>query len=165
MGTIRRILVPTDFGSTSTAAWAFATDLARTLGAELYVLHVVDDLVATVSELPGDGPLRQLQRDLEQSAWDRLGTLSAAKECRDLDVRSAVVASAAAAVAIVDYARDARIDLLVMGTHGRGALSRLMLGSTADHVIRTAPCPVLTIRSEHTGSDSGAVSLACGAVA
>ena len=57
-----------------------------------------------------------------------------------------LITSNAPAVAIVDYARRERIDLIVTGTHGRGAVAHLLMGSVAERVVRTAPCPVLTVR-------------------
>jgi len=57
-----------------------------------------------------------------------------------------VITSNSPSVAIVDYAKQARVDLIVTGTHGRGAVAHLLMGSVAERVVRTAPCPVLTVR-------------------
>ena len=63
-----------------------------------------------------------------------------------LRARPIIITSNTPALAIVGYARDARVDLIVMGTHGRGAMAHLLMGSVAERVVRTAPCPVLTVR-------------------
>ena len=63
-----------------------------------------------------------------------------------LGATAVVRISTSPALAIVDYAREVRVDLIIMGTHGRGAMAQLLMGSVAERVVRTAPCPVLTVR-------------------
>jgi Universal stress protein UspA and related nucleotide-binding proteins len=63
-----------------------------------------------------------------------------------LGARTILRVSATPALAIVEYARDANVDLIVVGTHGRGAMAHLFMGSVAERVVRTASCPVLTVR-------------------
>jgi nucleotide-binding universal stress UspA family protein len=141
------ILVPIDFEQTSEHALGYARDLAGKLGADLHVLHVVNDLFAlsagtegTLTEMP------QLQKRIEENARERIGDLIT-EEHRTAGVKAVIVTSSMPANAIVTYARDNRIDLIVMGSHGRGAAPASMIGSVAERVVRTAPCPVLTLRN------------------
>ena len=118
---IRRILVPTDFSQTSDAALAQARELASALGASLHLVHVVED--ASRSEC--------LAASLEAG----------------LGYETALLTGPAART-IVEYATTRRFDLIVMGTHGRTGVAHLLLGSVAEQVVRTASCPVLTVREQ-----------------
>ena len=132
-----RILVPTDFSKPSDAALAQARRLAENTGATLHVLHVVDNMfLRAVLADPRDyetAALRQLQ--------DRVPV-----EDRGAGAILVVERSDEPADEIISYARIHEIDLIVMGTHGRGRMAHLLLGSVAEKVARTAPCPVLTMR-------------------
>jgi nucleotide-binding universal stress UspA family protein len=87
-----------------------------------------------------------VQEKVEESARRHVDRVVTPDDRRELRARPIVLTSSSAAAAIVEYAKDQRIDLIVIGTHGRGALSHLFLGSVAERVVRTAPCPVLTVR-------------------
>jgi nucleotide-binding universal stress UspA family protein len=87
-----------------------------------------------------------LQRDIEQAAKRQLDELLVDNDPHPITVKKAVITSAATAACIVQYAHDMAIDLIVVGTHGRGAVAHLLMGSVAERVVRTAPCPVLTVR-------------------
>jgi nucleotide-binding universal stress UspA family protein len=100
-----------------------------TFGAETYAAFVPD-----------------MQRELETTARKRLDELLIDSDSSGPATRPVVTTSGSPAYAIVDYARENRIDLIVMGTHGRGALAQLMMGSVAERVVRIASCPVLTVR-------------------
>ena len=129
-----RILAATDFSAPSDAALAEARRLAGSLGASLHVLHVVDNTFMRVAL--GD------PRDYETAALRQLRDRIPAGDRTTLAVgRSDVPADE-----ITRYARIHDIDLIVMGTHGRGRMAHLLLGSVAEKVARTAPCPVLTMR-------------------
>jgi nucleotide-binding universal stress UspA family protein len=142
---LNEILVATDFGAASDAALAYARDLARQFGATLYLLHVAEDVYV---RLGGDAyatALPAMQKDVEEAARQRLETLArdAAHEVRTMGT---VMTSGTPASSIVQYAREHAVDLIVVGTHNRGAVAHLLMGSVAERVVRTAPCPVLTVR-------------------
>ena len=144
-----RILVPTDFGPTSGLALRYGRELARNFGSALHVLHAISDLV-TLHTLPPTyvTDIAGLQREREVAARDRLDTeLNSGPGATGIKTTRVVVMSATPAAAIVSYADEHHIDLIVMGTHGRGAVAHLLLGSVAEKVVRTAPCPVLTVRN------------------
>ena len=145
--TFRRILHPSDFSSASAPAFARALDLARSTRAELILLHVIDDVLP----LGPDGYVspstwEQLQRSSREYARKGLDRLTARAARAGVRAR-AVVAEGSAPQQIVRTARARGADLIVMGTHGRGAVAKFFLGSVAERVIATAGCPVLTVRA------------------
>ena len=143
---LRHILVPTDFSAGSAEAFDTALDMARDTGARITLFHV-HHLPASVfpdAILPV-GP--ELMRDVERSVESVLGRLvdrgrAAGVEC---DYRTAFGATH---VEICAMAETLGVDLIVIGTHGRGGLSHALLGSVAEKVVRKAPCPVLTVRPQ-----------------
>src|SRR4051812_46059764 len=142
---LKRILVATDFGEPSDAALTYGQELARTYNATLHVLHVVGDMYLRIAGDAYLAVLPDLQRDAELTARERLDALLVHND-PTRPVRKVALTSAAPATAIVDYAKANGIDLIVVGTHGRRAVAHLLLGSVAERVLRTAPCPVLTVR-------------------
>lgn len=152
MSGITRLLVPTDFSPTSDLALQYAIDIAPP-GASIHLMHVVDDThLATVSpdgfymELPG---LRALLID---DAQKRLADAVPKPATAHVTVTTEVVVGRPSA-AIVQDAKTRQTDLIVMGTHGRGGFAHLVLGSVAERVLRTAPCPVLTVRDGSRAAD------------
>jgi len=143
---LKDILVATDFGEPADAALTYGRELARTYGATLHVLHVVDDVYLRMGGDAYVAVLPDLQRDAELAAQQRLDALLVDNDPEPLPVRKVTVISAAPASAIVDYAKSTDIDLIVVGTHGRHAVAHLLMGSVAERIVRTAPCPVLTVR-------------------
>jgi nucleotide-binding universal stress UspA family protein len=89
--------------------------------------------------------LPTVQSDIEDAARDRLTELLIDSDRSGPPTESAVLTSSSAAFAIVDYARDNEIDLIVVGTHSRRGLEHVVLGSVAEKIVRMAPCPVLTV--------------------
>jgi len=148
---LKNVLVATDFGEASDAALIYGRALARAFGATLHVLHVAENVFtrgiggeAYIAVFP------DLQKDVEEAARKQLDELLIDNDPVALPTRGVVLTSNTPAMAIVDYAKEAGVDLIVMGTHGRGAVAHLLMGSVAERVVRTAPCPVLTVRSpEH----------------
>ena len=147
---LKSILVATDFGEPSDAALAYGRELARAFGAKLHVLHVADDVYVRLGGDAYVAVLPELQKDVEDAARKRLDDLLVDNDSSPLEIEKAVVTSSATAACIVDYARENKINLIIVGTHGRGAMAHLLVGSVAERVVRTAPCPVLTVRQhEH----------------
>ncbi len=150
MPNISTILVATDFSDASEAALNYAKSLAKAFGATIHVLHVLEDLAAHawttevyVAALPG------VHEEMEKQARERLDATLTAEE-REAFKAQLTLRTGSAFVEIVRHAREIKADLLVMGTHGRGAIAHMLLGSVAERVVRKAPCPVLTVRQpEH----------------
>lgn len=157
MADFKRVTYATDFSPPSLAAFPHALALARLTGAELMILHV---LPATVSPFIDGGYV-------PQEIWDQLDAGLRAQARQEMDrllrraldagvrATASVVATGVPADEIVRAAEQAKSDLLVLGTHGRTGVARLVLGSVAARVVATATCPVLTVRaSEAAGTGS-----------
>lgn len=145
---ITRILVPTDFSDASDAALAYARGVSRQFSASIHLLHVFDDPFASgtfVADGIGLMPV-ELRESLFKEARDRLADRLAA-HAQSVPGSSSALVVGPAARRIVEYADENEMDLIVMGTHGRGGLAHALLGSVAERVVRTARCPVLTTRS------------------
>jgi nucleotide-binding universal stress UspA family protein len=144
---LKKILVATDFSEPADAALAYGRELARTFGASLTVLHIVDNILTRAYGAEGvvlADP--ELQREIETSAQRQVDAALFDEDRKMLGAVGLVITSNSPSAAIVTYARDASVDLIVMGTHGRGAIAQLLMGSVAERVVRLAPCPVLTVR-------------------
>jgi nucleotide-binding universal stress UspA family protein len=139
---IKKILVATDFSEASDAALAYGRTLASHFGAALQVVHVVENIVLRNVTADGfAGNLPEVQVEVEAKARKQLDDeLSGEPQASGLVLTSNVLADA-----IVSHAATAGVDLIVIGTHGRKGVSRLLLGSVAERVVRAAPCPVLTV--------------------
>ena len=136
---IERILAATDFSETSQAALEYAKDLAAPLQAELHLVYVDDDPI-----LNAETTDQSYRDEADAKTLQRLKALLDPQE-QGLKARF-VVLHGDAPLEIVQYAQNQGISLIVMGTHGRTALAHMLLGSVAEKVIRTAACPVLTVR-------------------
>jgi nucleotide-binding universal stress UspA family protein len=144
---IKNILVATDFGEAADSALCYGRELADRFGATLHVLHVIENFyVTTFGAETYAAFVPEMQRELEDAARKRLDETLIDSDGSGPQTKPAVMTSGSPAHAIVDYAQEFDVDLIVMGTHGRGALAHLMMGSVAERVVRIAPCPVLTVR-------------------
>ena len=144
---LKKILVATDFSEPSDAALAYGRELARTFGAALTLVHVVDDVMSRGYGIDGGVMLSDPQYQVQVEA-DARRRLNAAIEGEDraITATARVLMSRSPASAIVSYADESNIDLIVMGTRGRGGVAHLLMGSVSERVVQTAPCPVLTVR-------------------
>lgn len=143
---LKNILVATDFGEAADMALSYGREFARTFGARLHVLHVVQDLGVHLGAPEYSASIGRLQTEVEESARKRANQLVSDEDRQALQAQVAIATHPSASEAIVAYARDERINLIVLGTHGRQAMGRLIMGSVAERVTRTAPCPVLVVR-------------------
>lgn len=153
--TLQHLLVPTDFSASADAALSHAVSLADRFDATLHLLHVVNDPGAGWYGL-GDAEVQidRLKKEAEAKAKDRLQGM--AEDSTAVEVRTAVAQrlNLDVADAIQEYVAGHAIDLVVMGTHGRQGLGRLVLGSVANRLVRRSGCPVMTVRREReTGDD------------
>jgi nucleotide-binding universal stress UspA family protein len=142
---LQRILVPTDFSDTSKVALTYAIALVEQFRASIHLLHVVEALAGGYAVPWEAGPREEIDRAVAASAWDDLNDLLPPVDRTRLDAELAVEWGTPF-VEIVRYARAHRIDLIAMGTHGRGGVTHLLMGSVAENVVRSSPCPVLTVR-------------------
>lgn len=143
---LKRILLPSDFSENSAVAVSYACALAEQFGAELHVLHVMQDLVTMIPE-PGMAfpPPGEYLQELQASAETALAKIPDAAWSQGKKVVR-TVRQGTPFLEIIRYAKETDSDLIVLGTHGRGGLAHVLLGSVAERVVRKAPCPVLTVR-------------------
>jgi len=146
MLTLKTVLVPTDFSDASESALRYGKAMAEAFGASLHVVHVMEDLLAHawaaevyVASMP------QLRDEIEKESRQRLAALLGDDERRAYRAETALLAGNPF-LEIIRYAKAHDIDLIVMGTHGRGPIAHMLLGSVAEKVVRKSPCPVLTVR-------------------
>jgi nucleotide-binding universal stress UspA family protein len=140
----QRILVPTDFSGASNAAKVYATALADVFGATLHALHVIPDPL-TLGWGIDAAHLPQLLDRTQRQVQERLDILLTPEERAKCRAQFAVSVGSPA-TRIVEYAIKHDVDLIVMGTHGRGAVERMWVGSVTEGVLQRAQCPVVSIR-------------------
>jgi nucleotide-binding universal stress UspA family protein len=143
---LHRILVPTDFSKHSEVALTYAAALAEKFGAELILLHVVQDLALFIPDAVAVAP--PIAAPVEQfaaAAREALERVARADNLQGLNVRREV-REGTPFYEIIRFAKEGDVDLIVMGTHGHSGLTHVLLGSVTEKVVRKAPCPVLTIR-------------------
>lgn len=143
---IKKILFPTDFSLLSTAALKYAVHFARDYKAQLHIVHVVDEAYQYwISMAPSTVPVgAPIVEDVVRHAREGLEKMVGERSLAEINVFTDVLVGRPFAE-IVRYAAEHTIDLIVIGTHGRGGLSHMLLGSVAEKVVRKAPCPVLTV--------------------
>lgn len=129
MLSLQTIVVPTDFSRCATQAFEYALMLARQLDAEIHLLHVVTE------EEPAE--------DADASAGEQLQGFLTPYDLADVDVEHHLTHGEEPADAVLAYAGEVEADLLVLGSHGRRGLKRLILGSVAEEILRRAPCPAI----------------------
>ena len=149
---ISRILVPVDFSPHSEEALRYATALADRLGASVDVLHVVEEPVAMLAwssaiDMPNAPALRDTLVEEATRHLERYQALAASPGVPMLTA----VRVGQPVHAITEYVRTTGVDLVVMGTHGRGGHAAAFMGSVAARMVRHAPCPVLTLHSDTLG--------------
>jgi len=146
---LKRILVPTDFSEPSERAATYAAELARRFDAEeLHCIHVADipaDLVAT-SAYYMTGPSEDFVEQVLEESRKNLAEF-VRKNLAGLPVQTAFL-EGRPFVEIIRYARDKKIELVVISTHGRTGLQHALFGSVAEKVVRKAPCPVLVVKRD-----------------
>lgn len=147
MSTIKKILVPTDFSACSAAAETAAADLARTTGAELVLLHVLNDIPFLLNDVPGYVPAEEIA-NAEEAAKVAMQQQAARMVQDGLPVSCRVV-HGSAAQSIVTAADDSHANLIVMGTHGRRGFRHMLLGSVAERVARTTKIPAMMVPLQH----------------
>jgi universal stress protein A len=144
---IRTILVPTDFSEYSNYALSYAASLARTFNSSIICVNVIEPIVPTVgySGMTESLPIADISEQLEDSAERELPKLAEREECAGLEVEELIVHGEAAAE-IVRVAKEREVDLIVLSSHGRTGLGRILFGSTAEAVVRHAMCPVVVVK-------------------
>ena len=152
---IRSILLPTDFSECASCALSYATSLAREFKASIICVHVIEPVVPTVgyTGITEPLPIADISDQLEDSATRELPKVAECEECAGLDIEEVIVHGDAAAE-IVRVAKEREVDLIVIASHGRTGLGRMLFGSTAEEVVRHASCPVLVVKPPQDEEES-----------
>jgi len=158
MADITRILHPTDFSTSAETALAQAIRLARRYEAEVHVLHVLHIQHSFVegplpSAYAGSGSMPELFREAQQDAEQHLEEMVQAVDAPDVHLKPVLSPGAAAAPVILEYAEEEGMDLIVMGTHGRRAVERFLLGSVAEQVVHESRCDTLIVRAHEDDAE------------
>ena len=145
---LRNIVVATDFSEASHSALIYGRALARAFGATLHIVHVTENIyVYAVRHLGADAPTEpDPQHGVNEVARKRLKEQLVDSESSTTPAIGAILTSNEPALAIVQYAKEKDVDLIITGTQGRGGVAHFVIGSVAEQIVRRAPCPVLTVR-------------------
>jgi nucleotide-binding universal stress UspA family protein len=144
---LTHVLVPTDFSDTSDSALRYGKALAAAFGATLHVVHIIEEPYGQPWAVEAYGfSLAALQEEWIKDAQARLAGSLTEEERKAVNAITTTVLGHPV-MEILRYTTENKVDLIVMGTHGRGPLGHVVLGSVAERVVRKAPCPVLTVRT------------------
>jgi len=151
MTKIKKILVPTDFSANSESALKYAAMIATAFGSEITIYHVV----ALFNDDPAnpEAYLKNLQKAIsvsEEALDDRQTKL---EHKGTLKVKTKVSRAISIADEILNYSKEGSFDLIIIGTHGRAGISRFLMGSVAERIIRHTSCPVISIKDQHGEKD------------
>jgi nucleotide-binding universal stress UspA family protein len=142
---IEKILFPTDFSENSEYAFDYALDFAKRFGARLHIVHVIHELIDVTGFYVPHISIDKIQEDMIKSADEMMKRFIGEKigDFKDFETLNII---GLPHVEILNVARDKGVDMIVMGTHGRTGIDRVLFGSTAGKVVKKASCPVLTVR-------------------
>ncbi|HEY5999163.1 MAG TPA: universal stress protein [bacterium] len=143
---LSKILYPTDFSESSLEALTYAVSFAREYKAKLVLMHVVNEAIFSEGlSLPRVEAPEALGEEMATEAGRQIRMLIPADERAGLQVEH-VILHGMPFLEIIRYAKANDVDLIVIGTHGRSGMEHIIFGSTAEKVVRKAPCPVLSVR-------------------
>jgi nucleotide-binding universal stress UspA family protein len=142
---IKTILYATDFSHGARAAMDHVVSLSKDYNAKLILLHVIQDITIAEWYIPSELSVAEMVADIEKNAWQEMEKWLAEFSLKIKDVEKIVVRGVPF-VEIIKTAREKNADLIIIGTHGRTGIDHMLFGSTAEKVVRKAPCPVLTVR-------------------
>lgn len=142
---LKKIVVPQDFSEYSLHALKYAVTLAGLFGSELIVIHVVEPIVYPADFSFGQVSIPAMEEEIRKHSEEQLNDLIA-KEIPGNIRTTSVIRVGKPFIEIVEISKSENADLIVISSHGRTGMDHVLFGSTADKVVRKAPCPVLTVR-------------------
>lgn len=143
---VKKILFPTDFSVASHYALSFAVDMQRLLNAELEIVHVLFDEANIVSFYLPQMTMQNISNEFEEGALKQFDEFTSNAPMLNGVKYTTKLLKGTPYNEIVTYAENGNFDMIIIGTHGRTGLEAVLFGSTAEKVVRKAPCPVLTVR-------------------
>ncbi len=147
---IRKILVPIDFSDYSKNALRYAVNFAKLFNAEIILIYVVEPIIYPPDFSMGQIAIPTVTTEFDERAREELNKLAKNEIPTDVKVTT-LIKSGKPFVEIIDTASEADADLIIIATHGHSGVEHILFGSTAEKVVRKAPCPVLTLREPLKG--------------
>jgi universal stress protein A len=148
--TIKKVLVPIDFSDYSKSALKYAVNFSKLFNAEIILIYVVEPVIYPPDFSMGQIAMPSLNTEWDERAKDELDKL--AKSEISTSVKT-ILKTGKPFVEIIETAKEENIDLIIIATHGHTGVEHILFGSTAEKVVRKAPCPVLTLREPIKGYD------------
>jgi nucleotide-binding universal stress UspA family protein len=149
---IKKILVPIDFSDYSKSALKYAVSFAKRFNAELHLIYVVEPIIYPPDFSMGQIAIPTLDMEMDKRAIEELKKLSEKEIPKELTANN-IVKTGKPFIEIIETANEQDIDLIIIATHGHTGMEHILFGSTAEKVVRKAPCPVLTLREPIKGFD------------
>ncbi len=147
---IKKILVPIDFSDYSKSALKYAINFAKKFNAELYLIYVVEPIIYPPDFSMGQIAIPTLDLGMDKRAFEELNKLAEKEIPKEL-IANTIVKTGKPFIEIIESAEEENIDLIIIATHGHTGMEHILFGSTAEKVVRKAPCPVLTLREPIKG--------------
>lgn len=145
---LNRILFPTDFSETSHCAMGYAIEFAKAFNAKLDIVHVLFDETQVVAFYLPQVTFQNMDQEIEAAAKKQLDEfVDAYPKIQDVDYSVSLI-KGTPFLEIIQTAKTQKSDMIIIGTHGRSGIEHVLFGSTAEKVVRKAPCPVFTVRKE-----------------
>ncbi len=148
--TIKKILVPIDFSDYSKSALKYAVNFAKVFNAEMYLIYVVEPVIYPPDFSMGQIAIPSVTVEMDERAKEELTKLAQQEIPPDLK-KHIIIKTGKPFVEIIETADQEDIDLIIIATHGHSGVEHILFGSTAEKVVRKAPCPVLTLREPIKG--------------
>jgi nucleotide-binding universal stress UspA family protein len=147
---VKKILVPIDFSDYSKSALKYAINFAKKFNAELYLIYVVEPIIYPPDFSMGQIAIPTLDLGMDKRAFEELNKLAEKEIPKEL-IANTIVKTGKPFIEIIESAEEENIDLIIIATHGHTGMEHILFGSTAEKVVRKAPCPVLTLREPIKG--------------
>jgi len=147
---IKKILVPIDFSDYSKSALKYAVNLSKNFNAEMILIYVVEPVIYPPDFSMGQIAIPSVNTEWDERAKQELDKLAKAEIPSGVAVRT-LIKTGKPFIEIIETAGELDIDLIIIATHGRTGVEHILFGSTAEKVVRKAPCPVLTLREPIKG--------------
>lgn len=149
---IKKILVPIDFSDYSKSALKYAVNFAKRFNAKLVLVYVVEPIIYPPDFSMGQIAIPTIDLGMDKRAQEELDKLAEKEIPKDLTANT-IVKTGKPFIEIIETAADENVDLIIIATHGHTGMEHILFGSTAEKVVRKAPCPVLTLREPVKGFD------------
>ena len=150
--TINKVLVPIDFSDYSKSALRYAVNFAKSFNAEIILIYVVEPVIYPPDFSMGQIAMPSINTEWDDRAKDELQKLAKSEIIGAVKVKT-IIKTGKPFVEIIETAKEENVDLIIIATHGRSGVEHILFGSTAEKVVRKAPCPVLTLREPLKGFD------------